>query len=170
MFSFLKILVRNLIQGPSTDPFPFGETFTPEGLRGRVRFDASACVGCRMCEHVCAGGAIRFEQSESELRFTLWHNSCTFCGLCQHYCKTKAIVLTEDWHLSHRQEEKYAMVEQGTVPLAPCLGCGISMIPVADELMRVAYRETNQDIDRLRRLCPDCRRKLGIKGVQRCKM
>ena len=170
MFSFLKVLARNLIQGPCTDPFPFGETFTPKGLRARVRFNADACVGCRMCEHVCAGGAIRFEEGESELRFILWHNSCTFCGLCQHYCKTKAIVLSEDWHLTHRQEEKYAMVEQGTISFVSCFGCGISMIPVAGELMRIAYRETNQDIDRLRRLCPDCRQKLGTTGVKKCKI
>ncbi len=169
MFSFLKVLARNLIQGPATDPFPYGETHTPKGLRGRVRFDASSCVGCRMCEHVCAGGAIRFEELGSELRFTLWHNTCTFCGLCQHYCRTKAIVLSEDWHLAHRQEEKYALVEQGAVPLVPCLGCGESMIPVAGELLRLAYRETNPDIDRLRRLCPACRQKLGITGVNRCR-
>lgn len=170
MFSFLKVLARNLIQGPSTDPFPFGETSTPKGYRGRVRFDASACVGCRMCEHVCAGGAIRFEESESELRFTLWHNTCTFCGLCQHYCQTKAIALTEDWHLSHRQSEKFAMVEQGTIPFVACLGCETLMIPVAKELMRLAYRETNQDIDRLARLCPDCRRKQATTGVKICRM
>ncbi len=37
--SFLKIFARNLALGPSTDPFPFGETFTPKALRGRVKFD-----------------------------------------------------------------------------------------------------------------------------------
>ncbi len=39
MAGFLKILFRNLLQGPSTDPFPLGETFTPERLRGRVKID-----------------------------------------------------------------------------------------------------------------------------------
>ena len=34
--SFLKVLWNNLRQGPVTDPFPFGETYTPERLRGRV--------------------------------------------------------------------------------------------------------------------------------------
>ncbi len=170
MFSFLKILLRNLHQGPVTDPFPFGETFTPKGLRARVSFNADACVGCRMCEHVCAGGAIRFEENESELRFTLWHNTCAFCGLCQHYCQTKAIVLTEDWHLSHRQTEKYRMLEQGTITRIPCLGCGTLMMPVAGQLIRIAYRDTNQDIEGLRQLCPDCRQKLGARGVKKCQI
>lgn len=168
MVSFLKSLLRKRWQGPVTDPFPFGESLTPKGLRGRISFNAAACVGCRMCEHVCAGGAIRFEEKEAELRFTLWHNTCVFCGLCQHYCQTKAIVLTENWHLTHPQTEKYSMVEQGTISRVPCLGCGTLMIPVASELFRVAYRQTNREIDHLRQLCPDCRQKLGTTGVKKC--
>ena len=35
MAGFLKVLFRNLLEGPSTDPFPLGETFTPARLRGR---------------------------------------------------------------------------------------------------------------------------------------
>ncbi|TYO98571.1 4Fe-4S dicluster protein [Geothermobacter ehrlichii] len=166
MFSFLKILARNLILGPSTDPFPHGETFTPEGLRGKIRFDASACVGCRMCEHVCAAGAIRIEETadKSGLEFVLWHNSCAFCGLCEHYCQTKAIRLTEDWHMAHRQEEKYGYVEKGVVGYVPCSRCGDPMVPVAPQLMKIAYRETNRDIEKLRDLCPDCRLKQSVGG------
>ena len=33
MAGFLKVLFRNLLEGPSTDPFPLGETFTPDRLR-----------------------------------------------------------------------------------------------------------------------------------------
>ena len=33
---FLKILWDNLKKGPVTDAFPFGETYTPDRLRGRV--------------------------------------------------------------------------------------------------------------------------------------
>ena len=31
---FLKILWDNLKKGPVTDAFPFGETYTPDRLRG----------------------------------------------------------------------------------------------------------------------------------------
>lgn len=163
--NFIKILLRNLLLGPSTDPFPFGETFTPKGLRGRVAFDPERCSGCRMCEHVCAGGAIRFDDGPQGLRFTLWHNSCTFCGLCEHYCVPKAIHLTEDWHLAHRQEDKYRMIEQGTVAYRPCQECGVRFIPLNAALAARVYGESTDALERLGRLCPDCRRDRSAAGL-----
>ncbi len=156
--NFIRILFRNLLKGPSTDPFPFGETFTPKGLRGRIAFDESKCSGCRMCEHVCAGGAIRFDESPEGLQFTLWHNSCTFCGLCEHYCVPRAIHLTEDWHLAHKQEDKYRMIEQGTVAYLACASCGGRFIPPSDALLEKVYGGNSAALTELSRLCPDCRR------------
>jgi|GEM_PF-74660 len=128
------------------------------GLRGKMHFNAAACVGCRMCEHVCAGGAIRFEeQAGGGLRFTLWHNSCAFCGLCSHYCPTKALAATGEWQLAHLQQDKYRQVEQGSVPLVPCSGCGTPMLPVAPELLRVAYRSVSRETAQLQTLCTECR-------------
>ena len=130
---------------------------SPPGLRGKMHFNAAACVGCRMCEHVCAGGAIRFEEQAGGLRFTLWHNSCAFCGLCSHYCPTKALAATGEWQMAHLQQDKYRQVEQGTVPLVPCTGCGTPMLPVAPELLRVAYRSVSRETSELQTLCTECR-------------
>jgi Ni,Fe-hydrogenase III small subunit/Fe-S-cluster-containing hydrogenase component 2 len=137
------------------------------GVRGRMRFNAAACVGCRMCEHVCAGGAIRFDEGDAGLRFTLWHNSCAFCGLCSHYCPTKALTATGEWQMAHHQEEKYHMVEQGVIPLVPCTGCGTPMLPVAAELLRIGYRAISRETDRLKTLCTACRQKQSIGGLRR---
>ncbi|QIJ03700.1 4Fe-4S dicluster domain-containing protein [Shewanella chilikensis] len=159
----LRVLLKNLQKGPATDPFPFGDTFTPKGLRGRVRFDPAACSGCRMCEHVCAAGAIRFTESAKGLEFTLWHNSCTFCGMCEHYCVPQAIHLTEDWHLAHRQQDKYTMTEIGTVVMIECCECHKRMLPTSRQLTAIAYRGSNQMIERMSQMCPDCRRQMSAK-------
>lgn len=151
------VLLENLLKGPATEAFPFGEAKTPEAYRGRVAFDPSACTGCRTCQYVCAAGAIHFEEREGGLRFTLWHNSCVFCGMCARYCVSKAIHLTSDWHLAHEQSKKYELVEQGWVPFKPCTGCGKSMLPVAEPLMRQAFRGDSKEIEALRQLCPECR-------------
>jgi len=127
------------------------------GLRGKMHFNASACVGCRMCEHVCAGGAIRFEELAGGLKFTLWHNSCAFCGLCSHYCPTKALAATGEWQLAHLQQDKYRQIEQGIVPLVPCSGCGTPMLSVAPELLRAAYRSVSRETAELQTLCTECR-------------
>ena len=132
------------------------------GLRGKMKFNPNACVGCRMCEHVCAGGAIRFDHLQDGLQFTLWHNSCVNCGLCSHYCPTKALTVTGQWQMSHPQSEKYRQVEQGLIPLVPCSGCGTAMLPVAPELLSVGYRAVSRETDRLRTLCTECRQTKSI--------
>jgi Ni,Fe-hydrogenase III small subunit/NAD-dependent dihydropyrimidine dehydrogenase PreA subunit len=156
---------------PAAAPEPFAETESSpadEGrVRGRMRFNAAACVGCRMCEHVCAGGAIRFDEVDAGLKFTLWHNSCAFCGMCGHYCPGKALTVTGEWQLVHRQADKYRLVEQGLVPLVPCADCGTPMIPASAELLRLAYRMVGPEIDRLKTVCTECRQKLGIGGLRR---
>jgi Ni,Fe-hydrogenase III small subunit/NAD-dependent dihydropyrimidine dehydrogenase PreA subunit len=144
-----------------------GGTPAPPGLRGKMSFNALACVGCRMCEHVCAGGAIRFEEEAAGLRFTLWHNSCAFCGLCSHYCPTKALAVTGEWQLAHRQDQKYAQVEQGVVPFIPCSGCGAPMLPVSRELMQLGFRGVSPETARLRSLCTECRQLRSIGGLSR---
>jgi Ni,Fe-hydrogenase III small subunit/ferredoxin len=142
------------------------ECTAPAGLRGRMRFNAAACVGCRMCEHVCAGGAIRFDEEPGGLKFTLWHNSCAFCGLCSHYCPTKALAATGEWQMAHLQQDKFLQVEQGTVALVPCSGCGTPMLPVAPELLRATYRSVSRDTQRLAALCTECRQLHNIRQLQ----
>ncbi|MBK1662906.1 4Fe-4S ferredoxin [Rhodospirillum rubrum] len=162
--AFLSILMKNLLKGPSTEPLPTADSPTPAAYRGKVTFDETACVGCKMCEHVCPGGAIRFDERPEGLRFMIWHNTCVNCGLCAHYCLTKAIKLSNDWHLSHLQEDKYRLTDQALVAYAACSGCGTKMLPTADALMRLAYKKVSPRSEHLRHLCPDCRRSASVSG------
>lgn len=134
--------------------------------RGRLSYDAKACVDCRMCRHVCAAGAIRFEEREGGVRLTLWHNSCVFCGMCSHYCPTGALSVTGDWRLDHPAADAFRQVERGEVPYAPCVGCGEPIIPAAPQLLHAAFRRPNPEIERLKSLCPACRQQMSI-GVPR---
>ena len=151
----------------AASPDAAGDAAGPACLRGKMKFNPKACVGCRMCEHVCAGGAIRFDHLQEGLQFTLWHNSCVSCGLCSHYCPTKALTVTGQWQRSHPQSEKYRQVEQGVIPLVPCSGCGTAMLPVAPELLRVGYRAVSRETDRLITHCTECRQAKSIGGIRR---
>ncbi len=162
--AFLKILWDNLRKGPATEPFPFGEAKTPANYRGKVTFDATTCVGCNMCEHVCSAGAIRFAEADDGLHFMIWHNTCISCGLCAYYCPTKAIKLSNDWHLSHLQEEKYEKVDHAVVAFKRCTSCGDKLLPTGSVLTQLAYRGSNPQADRLMAMCPDCRRKASYIG------
>lgn len=160
MSGFLKILLHNVLDGPSTDPFPLGETFTPQRFRGKVQLNPEMCMGCGLCVHTCAAGAIDIRQREdkSGYDFTVWHNSCCLCASCRHYCPTHAITLTNDWHNAHPQEEKFSWIEHHFVPYVPCERCGtpIRRLPqsIAD---RIYVSNTDVNIAHILGLCPSCR-------------
>lgn len=158
---FLKILWDNLKKGPVTDPFPFGETYTPERLRGRVEIDPSLCVGCGTCVHVCAAGAINISKFEDGTGFevTVWRNSCCLCAQCRHYCPTKAISVTNNWHSAHRATEKYTQITRAKVKYDYCAVCGARMrVLPQDVLNRIYAKHSEVDVDVISHLCPNCRR------------
>lgn len=159
MFKFLKVLARNLLQGPSTDPFPFKEAPTPQRFRGRVTMDPQKCVGCAICRHVCAGRAIHIQPHEegAGYDFAIWHNSCALCGMCRHFCPTQAITMTNDWHNAHTQEEKYSWTEHHFVPYLRCAGCDSPMRLLPPDLATRIYAHSPVDMTELMKLCPSCR-------------
>lgn len=158
---FLKILWDNLKKGPVTDPFPFGETYTPERLRGRVEIDPELCLGCGTCVHVCAAGAINISKfaDGSGFEITVWRNSCCLCAQCRHYCPTKAITLSNDWHSAHRATEKYTQITRAKVKYDYCAVCGAKMrVLPQDVLNRIYAKHSEIDVDVVSHLCPSCRR------------
>lgn len=158
---FLKILWDNLKKGPVTDPFPFGETYTPERLRGRVEIDPELCLGCGTCAHVCAAGAINISKfaDGSGFEITVWRNSCCLCAQCRHYCPTKAVTLSNDWHGAHRATEKYTQITRAKVKYDYCAVCGAKMrVLPQDVLNRIYAKHSEIDADVVSHLCPSCRR------------
>ncbi len=161
MSGFLKILFNNVLAGPSTDPFPLGETFTPARFRGKVKIDPELCMGCGICKHVCTAGAINIKQrpDQSGYDITVWHNSCCLCANCRTYCPVGAVTLSTDWHNAHPQEQKYEWLERQFVPYVSCTACGVKMRALPLEVAKKLYAY-NPDIDpeHITHLCAKCRR------------
>ena len=78
-------------------------------------------MGCGMCERVCAGGAITrvIEKTEDGDRVTLTFDmgSCTFCSHCADFCSSKAITLTDDYHMIATKHED--LLETGSFVKKP---------------------------------------------------
>jgi ferredoxin len=125
-----------------------------------IQHNPEACVACGLCAYVCAGGAIKLQETEDEkaIDFVVWHNSCTFCGLCEFYCPTKAIHLTNDYHTAHLQADKFSFAERTRVKKQPCIRCGVPIIPLSPKMAEKIYGKDG-DVKNLMKMCPECRRK-----------
>lgn len=108
-FPFIKEAVSNLFSKSSCAMYPIKPAPAMPGYRGRISYDPTKCLGCGMCERVCAGGAITrtIEKTDEGDKVTLSFNmgSCTFCGHCAGFCTSKAIELTDDYHIVATKHE-----------------------------------------------------------------
>ncbi|MBQ7738133.1 MAG: hydrogenase [Desulfovibrionaceae bacterium] len=159
MAAFLKVLFRNLLEGPSTDPFPLAPTkMEPERLRGRVVVDEKLCMGCGICSHYCVAGAINIQHTDDGHTITIWHNACCRCAACRQYCPVGAISLIKDWHSAHEEADKYKVVEQKAIAYEPCSVCGKKIRPVPTQILKKLYvNNTDIDLEHVQHLCPACR-------------
>ena len=108
-FPFVKEAISQLFSKPSCAMYPAVPSEAAPNYRGRIVYHADKCIGCGMCERVCAGNAISrtVEKAEEGDKITLTFNlgSCTFCATCADFCSRKAIELTGDYHMIATKEE-----------------------------------------------------------------
>ena len=108
-FPFVKEAISQLFSKPSCAMYPAVPSEAAPNYRGRIVYHADKCIGCGMCERVCAGNAISrtVETTAEGDKITLTFNlgSCTFCATCADFCSRKAIELTGDYHMIATKEE-----------------------------------------------------------------
>lgn len=106
---FVKEAITQLFSRPSCGMYPVKESIAAPRYRGRIAYYPEKCIGCGMCERVCAGNAITrtVEKTEEGDKITLSFDlgSCTFCSTCADFCAHKAIELTGDYHMIATKSE-----------------------------------------------------------------
>ena len=140
MFPFFGTAIGNLFEKPSTEKFPCPEDMGMKGYRGRISFDGTKCVDCGMCIKVCAPMAITREVEEVDGGYNIKREfnltSCTFCAYCQDFCSTKAIQLTQDYHMVAEDPEdlivkgetfKKKVLGKLACDVDNCVFCGLCM-------------------------------------------
>ena len=51
-------VMRSMFRKAATVRYPFVKVQMPARFRGRLKFDASKCIGCKLCMKDCPSGAI----------------------------------------------------------------------------------------------------------------
>ena len=133
----LKQALQAIFSRPYTTDFPNVPYEPPPGFRGRVRFNAEACIGCGACAEVCPSKCIDVVDhmdSASPKRELVQHlDACIWCGQCERYCPTgEGIQLTSEYiEVGFSPEDFEERVEK---ELLLCEICGESLAPV-DQLL-----------------------------------
>ena len=75
-----KTLLKNLLHGPYTVPYPVKRKETYERTRGKIEISIDDCIFCGMCERKCPTGAIQTEKSKA--LSSIERLQCIQCGYC----------------------------------------------------------------------------------------
>jgi len=84
-----------IVEGKINPPVP-----VPERFRGKIEYDRTACIGCRMCITVCPAEAIEYidppeGEKKGKVKFNM--SRCTFCGFCTDTCPKNCIRMGKDF-------------------------------------------------------------------------
>jgi len=135
-------ILRQWGEDPATNPFPVAHmpdnltealkaaaegqiklndpVNTPEGFRGRVGYDRSACIGCRMCIKVCPANAIESLEEEKKVQFHM--DRCCFCAQCTEICPVSCIWMTHEFAFSSYDRKAEIVTDTGKKPVVTASG------------------------------------------------
>jgi formate hydrogenlyase subunit 6/NADH:ubiquinone oxidoreductase subunit I len=96
-----RLLIQSLFKKPATINYPVDRSGMPEGFRGKLKFNAGMCIGCKMCMRDCPSGAIEIrsigeKQFEAEINLA----KCIYCGQCVDSCPKKALLISAEFELA----------------------------------------------------------------------
>jgi formate hydrogenlyase subunit 6/NADH:ubiquinone oxidoreductase subunit I len=95
---------KSLFRRPATENYPFVRSATVERLRGLLKWDASSCSGCGLCEMDCPAKAIQVSMLDRKAKrfFLTYHTDrCMFCGQCVVSCNKGSLHLSNtEWELA----------------------------------------------------------------------
>ena len=84
---------------------------TTERFRGRVNYDKSACIGCKLCIKVCPANATVFLPEEKKIRI---HNDrCCFCAQCTEICPVKCLTMSSEYLISSYDRKAQVTTDTG---------------------------------------------------------
>lgn len=96
-----KEVLSNVLRKPATIRYPFEKIVKPKDFRGKLKFYAEKCIGCKLCMKDCPSNAITIvEVGPKKYEAIVDLDKCIFCGQCVDSCAKKALESTTEYELA----------------------------------------------------------------------
>lgn len=93
---------KSLFQKPATVSYPFTKAEKPEHFRGRLVFDPTKCIGCKLCMKDCPANAIEIVKvADKQFRAVVRLDKCIYCAQCVDSCNKSALNYSAEFELAN---------------------------------------------------------------------
>ena len=80
-------------------------------FRGRLNYDRSACIGCKLCIRVCPANAFEFLPEDKKIQVHV--DRCCFCAQCVEICPVKCLTSSGDYLISSYDRKAQIVTDTG---------------------------------------------------------
>ncbi len=113
-------VLRAATQRPATQLYPAEPVRLPAAFRGKIRFIAERCVGCKLCQKDCPADALRIEEvSKKRFRAVFLLDHCIYCAQCVDSCNKDAMESTAEFELATLDRATLKVTFDAPPPLPP---------------------------------------------------
>jgi formate hydrogenlyase subunit 6/NADH:ubiquinone oxidoreductase subunit I len=103
----LAEVLAHLFKKPATCNYPAEKSVKPDKFRGKIQFDATKCIGCKMCMRDCPAKAITITKiGDKQFEATIDIDKCLFCAQCVDTCPKDALASSKEFELAHLDRPK----------------------------------------------------------------
>jgi formate hydrogenlyase subunit 6/NADH:ubiquinone oxidoreductase subunit I len=94
-------VLRHVFQRPATLNYPAVPTQMPVDYRGKIKFLAERCVGCKLCQKDCPSNALVINKvGDKRFEAVFQLDKCIFCAQCVDSCNKAAMESTLEYELA----------------------------------------------------------------------
>jgi len=110
----MKLVIGSAISKPTTICYPFVKLRMPDNFRGKLKFKAEMCIGCKLCMKDCPTSAITIRKvADKVFEADIDLSKCIYCAQCVDSCPKKALEATNDFELAQLDRDKLKTVQRG---------------------------------------------------------
>ena len=111
----IREVLRSIGRKPATIRYPAVKVTMPARFRGRLKFDSSKCIGCRLCMRDCPAEAITIRKvGEKRFEAEIDISRCIMCAQCVDSCPKKALESTGEFELAQVKRDQLKLIFHAT--------------------------------------------------------